>query len=163
MNRTKKLTTLGGAVLVGAMSVAWLSAPSLAQTQIQVLDREGPYEKLVDVGRAGFSAGDVVLESHPLLAPVDESVVGRSFTRLTVMKVVRGGEDLVGILEFTARLSGGDVTAYGPVRFSDLFAPGGATFAVIGATGTYEGMTGSATAVATETEGEFLITIHLIG
>lgn len=70
------------------MVVAWLAPSSVAQTQIQVIDRGGPYERFVDVGKPGFSPGD---------------------------------------------------------------------------TGGYRGMSGSASVTATETEGEFVITIDLIG
>lgn len=163
MNGRRKLTMLGAAVLVGAMLVAWLAPPSLAQTQIRILDREGPYERFVDVGKPGFSPGDTVLESHPLLDASDQRVVGRSFTRFTILRVLKGGEDLIAILDLTVRLTDGDISLYGPVRFSELFSPGGATFSVVGTTGAYDGMTGSANAVATDTEGEFLVTIDLIG
>lgn len=163
MNLRRKLTAAGAVALVGGLVVAWLAPSSLAQAQIQVIDREGPYERFVDVGKPGFSPGDTVFESHPLLDAADRTVVGRSFTRFTILRVIEGGEDLIAILDLTVRLADGDISLHGPVRFSRFLSPDGVTFAVIGATGAYEGMTGSANAVATDTEGEFLVTIHLIG
>lgn len=158
----RRTFAIGATATVVAVLVVWLAPASIAQTQIQLLDREGPFEKFVDVGRPGFSAGDQILETHPLLDPADETVVGRDFGRLTILRVVRGGEDFDVIVDSTIRLADGDIAVYGEARFSSFFTPEGGTFAIIGGTGAYRGMAGSANYAATETEGEFLITIELL-
>lgn len=43
--------------LIATLSIAGL-VPASAQTEIRVLDREGPYEKDLDLGKRGFGAGD---------------------------------------------------------------------------------------------------------
>lgn len=155
--------TLGAAVVVTGVLVAWLAPASLAQTQIQVLDHEGPYEKVIDVGKAGFSAGDVILGTHQLFDVADGStVVGRDFERLQVLRVVAGGQDFDFVYDTTIRLAEGDIVAYGEGRFSDVFGPGGASVSVTGGTGTYAGAAGTLSVAGTETEGEFLITIDLV-
>lgn len=161
MKRTR-FAALAVTALVGGL-VVWLAPASLAQTQIRVIDREGPYEKFVDVGRPGLSAGDVIVESHPLLDAVDGTEVGRDFTHETILRVIDDGADLIVVLDSTFRFGDGDVMFYGTARFSDVFTESGVTVAVIGGTGAYQGMVGTATLSATETEGEFLITIDLLG
>jgi hypothetical protein len=46
-----------------------LAPQSLAQTQIQVFDPEGKYERFIDNGRTDFSAGDQIIEIPTLLDP----------------------------------------------------------------------------------------------
>ncbi len=149
--------------LVAALLIAGLM-PASAQTEIRVLDREGPYEKDLDLGKSGFSAGDVVMESHPLVDAADgTTIVGRDFERLTVLRIHSGGEDFLFIYDSTLRLEGGDVVVYGEGRFSDLFSSEGVAFAVVGGTGMYAGAGGTATFSATDTEGEFQIVVDLTG
>ena len=149
--------------LIATLLIAGL-VPASAQTEIRVLDREGPYEKYLDLGKPGFSAGDVVMESHPLVDAADgATVVGRDFERLTVLRIRSGGDDFEFIYDSTLRFTDGDVVLYGEGRFSDLFASGGLAFAVVGGTGAYAGMGGTATFSSTVTEGEFLIVIDLAG
>lgn len=156
--------TLGAAVVVAGVLVAWLAPASLAQTQIQLLDHEGPYEKTIDVGKPGFSAGDVILGTHQVFdAAAPSMVVGRDFERITVLRVVSQGQDFDFLYDTTIRLADGDIVAYGEGRFSTVFAPGGATVPVTGGTGAYAGAAGALSVAATETEGEFLITIDLLG
>jgi hypothetical protein len=132
--------------VIAAPIVGWLAAPSSAQTQIRVLDHEGPYEKELDLGKEGTSPGDLTLGSHALYDADDPStIVGHDFERLTIL-----------------RFRGSDIVLYGEGRYSDIFAPGGVTAAVIGGTGTYAGASGTATFTATQNEGETLITLDLI-
>jgi hypothetical protein len=165
MRRSRRVvtaTSLTVGVLAAAL-VGWFAAPSIAQTQIQVLDREGPYEKDVDLGKVGTSPGDVSFESHPLVDPSDgTTVVGRDFERVTIFKILSGGDDLDFVYDSTLRLNGSDIVVYGEGRYSDIFTPDGLTISVVGGTGAFAGVRGTATVAATQKEGEFLITIDLI-
>ena len=164
--RRSRAVAAATSLTVGVLAVAivgWLASPSIARTQIQVLDREGPYEKDVDLGKVGTSPGDVSFESHPLVDPSDgTTVVGRDFERVTIFKVLSGGRDLDFVYDSTLRLSGSDIVVYGEGRYSDIFTPDGVTISVVGGTGVFEGASGTATVAATENDGEFLITIDLI-
>jgi hypothetical protein len=159
-----RFAAVAATVLVVGVLIAWLAPASLAQTQIQVLDHEGPYEKTIDIGKPGFSPGDTILGTHPLFDAADPStVVGRDFERIQVLRIVAGGEDFDFVYDTTIRLDDGDIVAYGEGRISSVFAPGGASVPVTGGTGAYAGAAGVLSIAATETEGEFLITIDLIG
>ncbi len=151
------------AVLLAGLGVAWLAPTSFAQPEIQVLDHEGPYEKNVDVGKEGLSPGDVTLGSHQLFDAADPtSVVGRDFERITVLRIVSKGQDFDFLYDSTLRFADGDIVLYGEGRISEVFTPEGVTIPVIAGTGTYRGMEGAATVTATQTEGEFLITVDLV-
>jgi len=159
-----RFAAVASTAVVAAVLVAWLAPASLAQTQIQVLDHEGPYERFVDAGKPGLSPGDVILGTHQLFDAADPTtVVGRDFERLTVLRVRSGGEDFDFVYDSTLRFDDGDIVLYGEAKISDAFTPGGATVAVTGGTGAYVGMNGAATIAATENEGEFLITVILVG
>ncbi len=146
------------------LAVAWLAPASSAQTEIRVLDREGAYEKDIDLGKSALSAGDVTFEAHRLIDAADgTTVVGRDFDHLTVLRVVAGGQDLDFLYDSILRFPDGDIALYGEARYSSLFTADGATFAVIGGTGAYAAMRGTATFTATATEGEFLIVVDLTG
>lgn len=131
----------------------WLAPASSAVTGgtvIDVFQPERGYSKTVDVGKPGFSAGDVIFESQPLLDPSDESTVGRATLRLTIVKTV-GQEDALVIVDYTAQLADGNISGYGPFKFSDLTA--GATFAVTGGTGIYDQVRGSVTVTEEKLNG----------
>src|SRR5207247_469133 len=91
MQRSRKARAgvAASVLLAGGLVLAWWAPAAIAQTQIQVLDHEGPYEKQIDLGKAGFSAGDVTLGSHQLFdAASPTTIVGRDFERLTILRVV---------------------------------------------------------------------------
>lgn len=142
--RTFKKSRAVGAVaatgLVTGLLVAWLvpiTSAAAGDVQIQVLESSGPYTKLVDTGKEGFSAGDVLYEVHDILDPADESTVGRTITRFEILRSNKGGQDFTFILDCTVRLAGGEIVFSGGSKFSDFFDADGATFAVIGGTGSY--------------------------
>ncbi|HYX79121.1 MAG TPA: hypothetical protein VE976_00795 [Actinomycetota bacterium] len=160
--RRATATVLSIALVVGPI-VTWLAAPSSAQTQIRVLDHEGPYEKDLDLGKEGTSPGDLTLGSHALYDADDPTaIVGHDFERLTILRVRSGGEDLDFIYDSTLRFRGSDIVLYGEGRYSDIFTSEGVTVPVTGGTGIYAGASGTATFTATQNEGETLITIDLI-
>jgi hypothetical protein len=159
----KRVTAVAATIALTVVPiVAWLAAPSSAQTQIRVLDHEGPYEKELDLGKPGFSPGDVTLGSHQLFdADAPSTVVGRDFERLTILRVVAKGQDADFVYDSTLRFPEGDIVLYGEGRLSDVVSPDGATISVVGGTGSYAGAGGAATFTTTDNEGEFLITVDL--
>jgi hypothetical protein len=159
---SKRRRALSVAVVAAVALVTWLAPHSLAQTQIQVLDHEGAFEKTIDLGTAGLGPGDVTLGSHKLFDVDGTTVVGRDFERLQVLRVLAGGDAFNFVYDSTIRLADGDVVLYGEGRISDIFTPGGATIAIIGGTGAYDDAAGSARFTTTQNEGEFLITIDLV-
>jgi hypothetical protein len=162
--------SIAAAAFAGAILVAWfvpasaVSAPAApGDLQIQVLDHDGPFEKEIDLGKPGSSSGDLTLGTHQLFDAADPTlVVGRDFERLTVLRLVSGGEDLDFIYDSTIRLADGEITLYGEGRYSDIFTSGGTLTVVTGGTGIYRGMEGTGTITATANEGEFLITLDLV-
>ena len=151
--------------VAGIMIVALRPVISSAQTtptHIEVFNAEGPFEKDLDVGRAGFpTAGDFAVESQPLLDPGIGSALGRSLSELTIVRPVSRGQDLEVILHSTLRLPQGDVVLDGGLRFSELFD--GGTIAVVGGTGSFAGARGTAAFTAGTVGGHdgFLISIDI--
>jgi len=144
--------------LTAALAVTLLAPVSSAgatktrgDTQITVFDVEGPYTKMIDAGKPGFGPGDTVFEIQPLIDPVDESSLGKVFTRIQVMRLLKSG-DFVFFLDCEVRLADGNILFNGPARFSDLDA--GAVFPVTGGTGSYELARGTATGVLASVGGK---------
>jgi len=147
-------TGVAAAILVIALlaPISSANAPrNPGDTQITVFDVEGPYTKLVDLGKAGFGPGDVLLEIQPLIDAVDQSSVGKVNTRIQVMRLLKGG-DFVFFLDCQVELADGNILFDGSARFSDFDA--GAVFPVTGGTGAYELARGSVTGVVGSVGGE---------
>jgi len=142
------------ALLAIGLMVGGLSRSSVAQTQIQVLEFPGPFEKDLDLGKAGFGPGDVHLETSHLLDPVAGTRVGQSILKATVVRLHRGGEDWTFILDVTVKLDAGDLVFYGGLRNSDLFGETGAVLPVTGGTEDFAGAGGTVTIVPAEVDGE---------
>ena len=144
--RTKNIRAFSGVAVAAALLLALHPAISSAQgapAHLDLFNVEGPFEKDIDVGRAGFpTAGDFAVESQPLLDPADGSAAGRSISELTIVRPVSRGQDLEIILHSTLRLSQGDVVLDGALRFSELLD--GGTIAVVGGTGQFTGARGTA-------------------
>ena len=146
------ITVIGSIAVVGGVLAACLatgSSASTGDTQIQVFKPDGPYEKFVDVGKAGFSPGDQILQWQALLDPADGSMVGRVVARVEIVKH-RGKDDLF-ILDGTAKLEGGSIVFYGAARVSQFET--GIAFPVTGGSGIYEHASGKVTAVTDKVSG----------
>lgn len=165
MKGTRKIRAAVGIALAGALVIAAHAPISSAQvggTHIDVFAAEGPFEKDIDLGKAGFpTAGDFAVESQPLLDPADGSTVGRSISQLTIVRPVSQGQDLEVVLSSTLRLADGDLVAAGGLRFSELF--GGGSIAVVGGTGMFAGARGTATFTAGAVAGKdgFFVSIDI--
>jgi hypothetical protein len=151
-------TTTGMSVLIViGLLFAWFGptrAATASDTVITVFEAQGPYSKLVDVGKHGPSAGDFWVELHQAQDPNDGHEIGSIRNRLTVIKPVRAnGEvaDLEVIDETTIRLADGDITLYGSFLLSEIVD--GVTVPVTGGTGAYELARGSATLAPAELGG----------
>lgn len=165
MNRKRALRGMLGVALVGAMVLASHAPISSAQatgTHLEVFVVEGPFEKDIDVGKAGFpTAGDYAVEYQPILDPADGSDLGRSISRLTIVKRLAKRQDFAVVLSSTLRLADGNLVLEGGVRFSE-FSEGGAV-AVVGGTGAYAGARGTAAFTAGTVAGAdgFLLSIDV--
>jgi len=148
MLRTKRWRGLAATVassLLALTAVAtFVGTASAGDTTITVFDVEGPYTKSVDAGTPGFGPGDLVLEIQPLINPMDQSSVGKVYTRIQVMKLLKGG-DFVFFLDCQVDLAGGNILFSGSAKFSDFST--GATFPVTGGTGSYALARGSVSGV----------------
>jgi hypothetical protein len=151
MRRTILFAAVAVGFAVGGLMVEGLSRSSEAQTQtqIQVLEYPGPYFRFVDLGKPGVGAGDIRLQIWDLLDPVDESVVGDSVMKVTIVRSHHGGQFFTIILDCTVRLSDGDIAFHGVIR-TDEFGP----LPVVGGTGAYAGATGTVTIEPAEVAGQ---------
>ena len=122
-------------------------------TQVQVFDPDGKFEKFVDNGKADLSPGDEIIEIHTLLDPADGSAAGTIYTEVGILRVINGGDDLDVTLSCTVVVSGGEIVFYGGLRFSDFFAEGGATLPITGGTGDFELARGTVNIVGGQLNG----------
>jgi hypothetical protein len=130
---------IGSGVVIGAMVPAASQQP---RTTFTVCDRNrGGYNKEIDVGRNGFSAGDGILEVDTLRRPKSGAKVGRLVLRATVVRVFRRQQDSLVVGDFTATFRNGKITAYGHATFRKFQAEG-AKFAITGGTGSYNDVRG---------------------
>jgi hypothetical protein len=140
------------AMLLLVVGGLWLVPAALAgDTQIQVFDPEGRFSKFIDNGKADFSSGDQIIEIHTLLDPTDGSDAGTIFTEVTILRVVRGGEDVDLTVHCTVVLPGGTIVFYGGFRLSD--AEVGVTLPVTGGTGDFELARGTVNITLGELDG----------
>ena len=157
--KAKGVAALAAAVgISGVLMVSLLAPASSARsprnpgdTQISVFDVEGPFERDLDLGGPGFGPRDIVFEIQPLIDPVDQSPVGKVYTRLQVMRVLKTG-DFVFLIDCQVKLSTGTILFNGTARFSDFSS--GAVFPVTGGTGSYELARGTVTGTAGSVGGK---------
>jgi hypothetical protein len=150
----RRTGVIGVAALATVLLGLWVVPGAMAgDTQIQVFDPEGRFEKFIDNGKPDLSAGDQIIEIHTLLDPTDGSEAGTIYTEVGVLRVVAGGEDLDITLACTVVLPEGTIVFYGGVRFSEFLSPGGATLPVTGGTGDFELARGTVNIVLGELDG----------
>ncbi|HEX2030982.1 MAG TPA: hypothetical protein VHL78_06245 [Actinomycetota bacterium] len=145
--------TAGAAAAGLALSLTWL-APAMSQPQdhaFSVFDVNGPYEKVIDVGSAGFGAGDVILQHHPLLDPGTAERVGTAVTKVTIVRNNASG-NAEFIIDCTLKLEAGQVVFYGASRFFRLVD--GDVFPITGGSGAYDGAAGSLVMQFSEVDGQ---------
>jgi hypothetical protein len=131
---------VGSGVLIGAM----LPAASQQATTIRLYERQRKgFEKFINVDGKKSMAGDYILESHPLYRVGTKTKVGRDAATITLIRRV-GKQDVLFRAAATFVLPSGKVEVSGLNKSSRLAK--GASFAVIGGTGAYEGATGTLTA-----------------
>jgi hypothetical protein len=131
---------IGSGVVLGAMVPAASQQPG---TTFTVCDRNrGGYNKDVDLGKKGFSAGDQFLEVDTLRRLKSGAKVGRLVVRGSFVRVFRKQQDALFIVDFTATLRNGKVSGYGYTRFSKFEREGG-KFAIVGGTGSYNDVRGA--------------------
>jgi hypothetical protein len=110
-------------------------------TTFTVCDRyRTGYRNEIDLGREGSSAGDQFLEIDMLRRPQSGRKVGRLVWKATFVRV-RKRLNIVFIVDFTASLHNGKVTAYGAGRAAK-FGPG-LKVAITGGTESYNDARGA--------------------
>lgn len=143
----------GVAAAVLVVGLVWLPAAIAGDTQVQVFDPEGKFEKFIDNGKADLSSGDEIIEIHTLLDPADGSDAGKIYTEVGVLRVINGEEDLDVTLACTVVVPEGTIVFYGGLRLSQVFAPGGVTLPVTGGTGDFELARGTVNIIGGELNG----------
>lgn len=139
--RKPAMTGLAVTAALG-LALAWLlpmTPASAGDSTIQVFEPQGPWSKLIDLGKQEATAGDFWVELHPAIDPQDGTKLGTVYNRLMVVKPVKdGGElsDLQVLYDSTVRLADGDVTFIGAFLLSEIVD--GVTLPVTGGTGAYE-------------------------
>ena len=139
----RKWKVLGGAVAVlcvGVLGVTLLPATGQSAGQRFILcEKDGKWDTETEIHNppAGFSAADgfVFVETE---FNENGKKVGTLNGQATVMKTI-GDRDAVVQFNVSLNLDGGRIEAQGASRFSNI---NDANFAIIGATGKYEGKTG---------------------
>lgn len=129
-------------VLVGVVAFPVGSQQPPQRTTLTFFDpNKTNWEKVVDHGRKGGSAGDEVLFVEAQLDPDTCERVGRLVGHIAISKTV-GSEDAWFIGDFTLVLADGKVTAAGAAKFSEFAQQERGVFVVTGGTGAYRDATG---------------------
>ena len=127
-------------VVFGVMAPAGSQQPQERQTITLFDPRKTDFEKFLNEGRRGISAGDVILFREKQLDPETCERVGVLTGRIQIIKVA-GERDAHYLGEFSVNLVGGKITAAGAARFSE-FESTEPVFAVTGGTETYRDASG---------------------
>jgi hypothetical protein len=147
MRTSLALKGVAAALLVATMFAVWTSVPAVSaargETQVVVNVTEGPFVRFVDVGKGGFSPGDVVMEDQPVSDPTSGDQLGRAISSLQFVRLFKGGDGIT-LLDTTLVLADGSITIHGPVRLSELDGTSVVRFAVVGGTGVYGSAIGEA-------------------
>jgi hypothetical protein len=150
---------VAGAAVVAAASVSALtdaSAAAPAPGSFHLRAYHGS-ETNLDLGKAGFSAGDEDLGTDRLVRGGKQ--VGDGVVSCTAIRVGRASADQ--ICEFVLRFGSSQLDARGAVRAGQN-GPGSFTLPILGGTGRYEGAAGHLTVTATD--GAFVpMTVSLSG
>jgi hypothetical protein len=159
LSHVRKPMVTGLAVTVAlGLALAWFlptTPASAGDSMIQVFEPQGPWSKLVDLGRKVPTAGDFWVELHPALDPQAGTKLGTVYNRLMVVKPVKsGGElsDLEVLYDSVVRLADGDVTFTGAFLLSEIVD--GVTLPVTGGTGAYELARGTVELVPADLDGK---------
>ncbi len=99
------------------------------------------YEKVIDQGRKGMSAGDTILIVDALFDPETCQRVGTLVGRLAISKVLNQGNAWF-IGDFTLNLADGKVVAEAAAKFTEFSQTESGVFAVTGGTGAYRDVSG---------------------
>ena len=153
------LSLLAAAAAGTAIGLSHVATAATAMDRIVVFEPDTErVEVFVDVGDAGFGAGDLVFEQAGLVWPDNGDAAGRVVTRIQVVegRVAPSDEDPVGdfvfYLDCSVELDEGSLDFHGAGEIADL--PGsGLTFAISGGTGAYVGAAGTVHITPAEVDG----------
>ncbi len=126
------------AALAGSLSAA--SQQPGRETFSLCTQEQSGFDRMIDVGRKGFSPGDYSVGVKPLFDAATGARKGRLVSTFTFVQPIgkNGGR---GYVEGTHELADGKITFYGSFSFSD----DDVAFAVTGGTGAYSGVRGTVT------------------
>jgi hypothetical protein len=99
------------------------------------------YEKVIDEGRKGFSAGDTILFVDAQFDPETCERVGTLVGRLVISKRLKQ-DNAWFVGDFTLKLADGKVVAEAAARFAEFAQTEDGVFAVTGGTGAYRDASG---------------------
>jgi hypothetical protein len=104
---------------------------------------KGGFTRHIDVGKPGGSSGDFEIVTRAMYNPQTGEKIGTDVNRFTFVRAL-GRRNGIGLVEATALLAKGKITAYSAFKFSSF--RNGANFAITGGSGRYRNITGSGTA-----------------
>ncbi len=150
-----KATMAVAVVAMLGVSVALVvpaSSQTTGRTQLHVYEVEKGYSKVIDEGRKGLSAGDLIVENLPVFDAATNARVGDT---ATVITVIRGPKDNPFVwIDCEAGLAGGSITFAGGERMADIMEGSGATLSVTGGTGAYRDATGTVKVTHKDRDGQ---------
>jgi hypothetical protein len=157
MRKLGVFATLAALIGAGLLGASLLPAASQQVRTIKVyeVERKG-FERLVDVARKGFGAGDYIVATHPLYRTGTKKKVGRDNEHITIVKRLKQNARFRVSATFTFR--GGKLEAAGSSTLANL--AGGAQFTITGGTGTYAGATGTILVRAGKNRTFFTFTVQ---
>jgi hypothetical protein len=142
MRKAAAVALCAALFVTGLVAGGLVPAASQGATTLALCEKNGKgFEKGINEGRKGFSAGDWSVESTPLYNRSNGNKVGRDVSRFVLVKRLGKNNGLV-IIDVTANVPGGKLTAYASTKFSAFRT--GAPFAITGGTGKYAGASGVA-------------------
>jgi hypothetical protein len=151
MRRTAILGLCAALIGVGLVGGSLLPAASQeTQTFTRCEKNNRGFEKFVNVGKRGLSAGDWSVASSPVFNPATGDRVGRTYLRFTIVKPI-GRRDARSLVDGVVQLGRGKVSFYGTFKFSGF--PQGVTTPITGGTGSFAGAGGTLTARSGRCDG----------
>lgn len=158
---TKLLANAAVAILLAAAVAVVSVAPASSQqpdqpVRIEVIESGDGFERVIDVGKKGFSSGDYVVSIDALVDRQTQQRVGRVVGKSTLVKPQKA----LFLTEGTFEFEGGSVTAEGLIAFGEDVD---AVLAVTGGTGDYATARGTVSVEDTLETGEhtLLLTFEL--
>jgi hypothetical protein len=141
------------AALIGVGLVGGSLLPAVSQearTFTRCEKNSVAFEKNINVGKRGLSAGDWTVATGAVFNPQSGQRVGRSVLKFTVVKLI-GQRNALNLVDGSITLGGGKLAFYGSFKFSGF--RDGVTVPITGGSGRYLNAGGSLTAQTGRCDG----------